>query len=299
MSDENEAVDTCCCCASCGIAEIDDITLMSCDGCDLVRYCSDECREDHKSVHEEECKKRAAEVRDELLFKQPENNHLGDCPICSLPMPLNTEKTCMHSCCSKVICLGCDHANVQREKEMRLQNKCAFCRKPIPKTKEEREQRRRKRVEANDPVAIYHEGEEQYWEGDYSRAFKYFAKAAELGDAMAHYRLSTMYNQGYGVEQNEGKEIHHLEEAAIGGHPKARYNLGGHEFINGNAERMVKHLIIAATLGHDDAIKALIAAFKDGQISKETLASALRAHKAAVDATKSPQRVTAERIFLK
>ena len=25
MSDENEAVDTCCCCASCGIAEIDDM----------------------------------------------------------------------------------------------------------------------------------------------------------------------------------------------------------------------------------------------------------------------------------
>ena len=45
------------CCAACGIAEIDDIELKECDGCDLVRYCSDDCREDHKSEHEEDCKK--------------------------------------------------------------------------------------------------------------------------------------------------------------------------------------------------------------------------------------------------
>ena len=37
MSEENEAVDTSCC-ASCGIAEIDDIKLKDCDGCDLVKY---------------------------------------------------------------------------------------------------------------------------------------------------------------------------------------------------------------------------------------------------------------------
>lgn len=61
-----------CCCASCGIAEIDDVKLMDCDDCDLVRYCSDECQRDQKSEHEEECKKRAAELRDELSFKQPE-----------------------------------------------------------------------------------------------------------------------------------------------------------------------------------------------------------------------------------
>ena len=69
------------CCACCGIAEIDDIKLMKdCDDCDLVKYCSGECKGNHKSEHEEECKKRAAELRDELLFKQPEGNHWGDCP---------------------------------------------------------------------------------------------------------------------------------------------------------------------------------------------------------------------------
>jgi hypothetical protein len=38
------------------------------------------------------CKKRAAELRDEILFKQPENTHLGDCPICFLPLSLDLEK---------------------------------------------------------------------------------------------------------------------------------------------------------------------------------------------------------------
>ena len=35
--EESEAVVTCSCCASCGIAEIDDIKLKDCDDCDLVK----------------------------------------------------------------------------------------------------------------------------------------------------------------------------------------------------------------------------------------------------------------------
>ena len=68
-------------CASCGVAEVDDIKSKECSACDLVRYCSDACRDDHKSEHEESCKIRAAKLRDELLFKQPESTHQGDCPI--------------------------------------------------------------------------------------------------------------------------------------------------------------------------------------------------------------------------
>ena len=42
-------------CANCGIAEVDDIELEECDGCDLVKYCSDKCREEHREQHDEEC----------------------------------------------------------------------------------------------------------------------------------------------------------------------------------------------------------------------------------------------------
>ena len=281
-------------CACCGIAEIDDIKLVPCDDCDLVKYCSDECQENHRSEHEEECKKRAAELRDELLFKQPEGTHWGDCPICSLPLPFDKSKITSMSCCFKFVCDGCVYANRKREREMRLQHTCPFCREPAFITKEEADKLRIKRVEANDPNAMRYEGGLQYNKGEYSSAFEYYTKTAELGDAGAHNYLACMYHEGKGVEKDVGKYIHHLEEAAIGGHPIARYFLGMHEWEIGNVERAVTHFMIAATLGDDDSLEALMDMFKEGSVEKEDLAAALRAHKAAVDATKSPQRKTAE-----
>ncbi len=296
MSGDNEAVDTSCC-ASCGIAEIDDIKLVPCDGCDLVRYCSDACREEHKSEHEEACKKRAAELRDELLFKQPESTHMGDCPICCLPLPLDVAKSRMMACCSKVICRGCCYADVVRQMEGRLQRTCPFCREPVPDTMEEGEKQNMIRIKANDPVALINQGGEKYSKGDYRTAFEYWSKAAELGDADAHFKVAGMYDHGKGVGKDAGKEIYHLEESAIGGHPDARYNLGFVERSNGNYERAVKHWLIAAAQGEDESIKMLMKVFKKGLVEKADLAAALWAHQAAVDATKSPQRLEAEEYY--
>ena len=63
-------------------------------------------------AYEEECKKRAAESRDKILFRQPESSHLGDCPICLIPLS---------TCCCKIICDGCDYANKMREDENGLE----------------------------------------------------------------------------------------------------------------------------------------------------------------------------------
>eukprot|EP00984_Skeletonema_dohrnii_P005055 scaffold1780_cov90-Skeletonema_dohrnii-CCMP3373.AAC.7 len=291
----NEAIDVkMMSCASCGKSEVDEVKLKECDDCDLVRYCSDECQENHAIQHEEHCKKRAAELRDELLFRQPDSSYLGDCPICCLPLSLDPTKSTMYNCCSKVICIGCAYTNQMREIERKLSFKCPFCREPAP-TKLERDKRRMKRIEVNDPVALCREGIEQYGEGNYERSFEYMMKAAELGDVEAHYKLSLLYYSGQGVEEDMGKKIHHLEEAAIGGHPYARYTLGCDEWNNNNnAERAVKHWIIGATQGGDDSINNLMFAFKQGHVSKDDLAAALRAHQVAVDATKSPQREAVE-----
>ena len=294
MSEEKEAVDTCC--ASCGIAQNDDIKLRKCTACYLVKYCSIKCQKDHRKQHKRDCKKRAAELRDEILFKQPEGSHYGDCPICCLPLSLDPQKSSMWGCCGKVICNGCRYANTLRETDQRLTLKCPFCREPLP-SEEEACKQNMKRVEANDPVVIRHEGGVKYKQGDYQGAFNYYKKAAELGDVAAHFSLADLYHCGHGVEKDKGKVIHHIEEAAIGGHPEARRNLGVHEWNNGNYDRAVKHFIIAATQGEDDSIKALMNAFKGGFVSKEDLDATLRAHKAAVDATKSPQRHAAEKIY--
>jgi hypothetical protein len=59
---------------------------------------------------------------------------------------------------------------------------------------------------------------------------------------------------------------------------------------NGRIKRAGKHFIIAANLGYDDSLKKLRECYAMGVVQKEDFAAALRAHQAAVDATKSPQR---------
>ena len=165
MSQE-EAVDTTkTCCANCGIAEVDDVVLEECNGCKLVRYCSDNCKEWHREEHEEECKKR----HDEVLFMQPESCNLGDCPICFLPLPLERRNSTLMPCCGKEICSGCVYAKMMREEEQELERKCPFCR--TPHDEGEDHERIMKRVEAGDLLTMCHYALTIYKKGDYDRQF--------------------------------------------------------------------------------------------------------------------------------
>jgi tetratricopeptide (TPR) repeat protein len=277
------------CCACCGKAAVDDVKLKKCS-CNLVRYCSVECQKKHRTLHKKACKKRLAELLDDRLFRQPDVIHHGECPICCLALPLDEEKSFMNSCCCKYICDGCCHANKQREAEQRQENKCPYCREPLPTSQEEMDQNLMKRVKANDPVAMFKMGVKCEEEGDYEGAIQYWTKAATLGDMMAHFNLSIMYQLGKCVEEDNKKRVYHLEEAAIGGHPMARYNLGCVEWESERYNRAMQHFIIAAKLGLDEALEHVKKCFQGGVVSKEDYASTLRGHQAAIDATKSKQR---------
>jgi TPR repeat protein len=61
------------------------------------------------------------------------------------------------------------------------------------------------------------------------------------------YNLSVIYGEGKGVEKDLKKQLYHLEEAAIGGHRDARFNLGNREGRNGRYVRAIRHYIIAAS----------------------------------------------------
>ena len=280
-------------CASCGAAEGDDIKLKKCTACHLVRYCSVKCQEDHRSTHEEECKKRVAELHDRILFKQPESTHLGDCPICCLPLSSDIGKSVLASCCSKRICDGCNFANKRRELEGRLEHKCPFCRKSLPTTLEEIVEQLMKRVEANDPVAMREMGLKASHEGDYKSALEYGTRAVALGDTEAHYNLSFLYRDGKGVDMDKKKELHHLTEAAIAGHSDARRNLGFYERKNGHYDRAAKHWIISAKLGHHASLKCVTELFNSGHVSRDDFDAAFRGYQIAINATKSPQRAEA------
>ena len=293
---ENEGSATVCC-ANCGVVAVDEIVLKPFPHCDLVHYCSKKCQQDHRELHEERCKQRAAELRDEILFQQPENSHLGDCPICFLPMPLPPRLSKIEVCCGKLLCIGCCHANILCERERGGEEKCPFCRTISPKSDKEHTKRLLRRAEANDPVALQHLGQLRYDEEDYENAFRCYTRAAEEGDVNASFRLGSMYWEGKFVEMNMAKCISHFETAAIRGHDMARYMLGGCEWVMERFDRAVKHWVISASLGDNESIKRLTECYKEGHVSKDNFASALRAHQAAADAMKSPQREAAEIYF--
>eukprot|EP00986_Skeletonema_menzelii_P010381 scaffold5064_cov137-Skeletonema_menzelii.AAC.1 len=261
-------------CASCGIkGDDDDVKLKHCTACYLVKYCGVECQRKHRGQHKRACKKRAAELKDELLFKQPDSTHLGDCLICLLPIPFPTiqdtlVRSTLYQCCGKLVCNGCVYANMLREIEGGLRNKCPFCRHKFPHTVAEVDQSLMKRAEANDPFALMSVGGLRFRSGDYATAIEYWEKAASLGDIESHFHLSCMYEEERGVEKDTRKYIHHAEQAAIEG--SEAYH-------------------IAANLGDDKAIQALKVFYAGGLVSKDDFAAALRAHQAAVDAMKSPQ----------
>ena len=295
MSSEAETIDDTSMCASCGVAEGGDIKLRNCTACHLVRYCGVKCQKEHKPQHKRACKKRAAELRDEILFKQPESSHMGDCPICCLPLSIGNNKTStLMTCCSNMICIGCSYTNAMREIRGSLDQRCPFCRHLMPKTLEDAGKDKMRRVEANDPVALREVGKRLSREGDHESAVEYWTKASELGDLEAHYLISYSYLVGEGVQKDIKKAIYHAEQAAIGGHPGSRFNLGSNEYQSGKFEKAIKHWIIAANLGYDTSLKKLRECYAEGFVSKEDFAAALRAHQAALDATKSPQREAAE-----
>ena len=267
-------------CASCGIAAIDNITLKKC-ACNLVKYCSVDCQKNHRPQHKKACRKRLTELRDKQLFEQPDISHMGECPLCCLPLPIDQEKSTMMGCCSKVICNGCNHANQKREEEAGLEERCPFCREPVPKSEEEADKNNMERVKKNDPVAMTQMGKQNEKEGDFGKALEYWTKAAELGDVDAHCGLGMLYAYGKGVEEDLKKAVYQYEQAAIGGHPQARGLLAGYEMKNGRFDRAVKHLIINANLGCDASLKAIKDLFVrgGGEGSKEDYAAALRGYR--------------------
>ena len=281
-------------CANCGKGEEAGINLKACTACKLVKYCNRDCQIAHRPQHKKECKKRAAELQDEKLFKQPPPSE--DCPICMLRLPIvGTGKTYM-VCCGKVICRGCAHAFQSRAvKAGRLKEDdiCPFCRSPFPESNEGMFKRYKKRVEQDDPIAMrylgfmYKDGENGLLQNR-AKALELWHRAGELGCAEAYYNIGNSYR--FGVEVDMKKATYYWEQAAIKGDAIARYNLGATDRNAGNIDRALKHFMIAVKDGSDSSLKIIKRMYKIGQATKDDYAKALRLYQEYLDEVKSDQR---------
>ena len=282
-------------CANCGKGEEDSKNLKKCSACLSVKYCSRDCQIAHRKQHKKECKKRAAEIYDEKLFKEVERE---DCPICMLPMPL--EGVSYKSCCSKRICEGCICAMALRAKgSMPL---CPFCREQSVPPGEEQIRLVEKHMKSGDVLAytnlaFYYANSEHGLTQDYQKANELWLKAGELGCAEAYFNLGQSHHEGKGVESDIKKAQYYWELAAMGGDIQARHNLGCLEGQAGKVERAIKHWIIAARVGCKDSLATIKKGYMNREITKDEYASTLRAHQKANDAAKSEARDKATEII--
>jgi len=282
-------------CVNCGRGEEESDKLKACTACKLVKYCNRECQIAHRPQHKKECRKRAAELHDEKLFKQPPPKE--DCPICLLLIPTFRTGGKYMSCCGKTICTGCAVAPVYDNQGNRVDNeKCPFCRTPWPTSDEEDVRRYKIRVEANDAEAMYNMGC-YYRKGifglpqDRAKALEFWHQAAELGHATAYNNIgSAYYNNGEGVEVDKKKAGHYYELAAMKGNIIARHNLGLNEIRAGNIDRALKHLMIAVDAGFADSLEKIQQLYSIGSATKDDYTKALQSYQAYLGEIKSRQR---------
>ena len=277
-------------CANCGKGEESAGDLKACTACKMIKYCNRDCQIAHRPQHKKACKKRAAELHDEKLFKQPPHNE--DCPICMLLLPSLDTGSKYKTCCGKMICSGCIHAVKIRDGGVGL---CPFCRTPAPDTDEEVVEWAKKRIELGDADAMYGLGC-CYAEGDdgltqdHAKASELWHRAAELGNAKSYYNIGNAYYFGNGLERNKKKAVHYCEVAAMGGDLVARHNLGVLEGRSGNMDRALKHYMIAAGSGYSGSLENIKEMFIKGHVTKEDYSRALRVYQARLNEIKSPQR---------
>jgi len=284
-------------CANCGKGEEVGSDLKTCTACKSVKYCSRDCQIAHRPQHKKECKKRAKELHDEKLFKQPPPKE--DCPICMIRLPILESGRMFMACCGKMICIGCIHAPVYDDQGNEVVEKaCAFCRSPVSTSITDDQELIRqfeKRTELNDSYAIYSMGC-KYAEGmlglpqDYGKALEQWHQAAGLGNSEAYYNIGIAYDNGDGVERDETKAAYYYELAAIRGDPYARANLGVKSLQKGNMDRALKHFMIAARDGGHDSLKNIKLFYSHGCTTKDDYAKALRSYQAYLDEIKSEQR---------
>ena len=246
-----------------------------------------------------------------------------ECVLCCYPFPLKLAGSVYHECCGEVICWGCIIAqkrtliigtNVMKpiagskgeelefKKILSSKNSmvCPFCRTKVPRNSKEHLKRLWERIdEYNDPKAMNKMGVD-YMQGNHGlsknlkKAEELFQRSYDLDNPSAANNLFVLHRDHV---PDEARMIPYAEEGARRGELTCMHALAKRAAQSGNLEEAVQHLMMAACSGHDLAMQNLMKFYGNKLLSKEDLATTLRAHKAANDAGKSEPREYAQRYY--
>jgi len=180
---------------------------------------------------------------------------------------------------------------------------CPFCRTPTPSSGEEHVKLLNKLMDKGNGEAFYALGS-CYNEGDLdlprdmAKANKLWLKAGELGSAEAYYNLGNSYANGNGIEVDTKKAQHYYELASMKGDLDARRNLGVLEGNAGNHHRAMKHFSLGARAGDEKSLHNVKTGFKEGIVTKDEFANALRVHHERQKEMNSDMRDKAAQAFV-
>ena len=245
-------------------------------------------------------------ITDEELFGKDIQCYLGECPVCMLALSPDEFQRVFMSCCMTKICNGCFVASALSDMKAGRNKLCFFCRAPIPfegpdGNKETLAQLQR-RADAGDADAHYALGQ-WYDSGERGllrnrkRAIALWEEAAKLGSVEAHIHLGYAHEEGDGVKRDTTKALYHFQVAAIGGHFRARHNLGAIEYNEGRMESALKHWMISSKMGWENSLKGIQAMYVGGHAAKDDYAQALLGYQDATEEIQSAQRAEADEFY--
>ena len=251
----------------------------------------------------------------------PPHDECDECVLCCYPLPLQLNDSIYKSCCGETICLGCVVAqkrtliigtNVKKpikgskeeEREfmtMLLSEQtcvCPFCRTGVPENDTEFLERLYKQIgEYKDPKAmnmmgIFYLKGEQGLSKDLKKAEEVFKQAYDLDDPVAAWNLVHLYSE---YIPDEDLKMKYAEEGAKRGNLYCMNTLAIRAAQSGNHEEAKRQFMTAACSGNDEAMENVMLCYRKKILSKDDLATTLRAHKTINDAGMSEPREYAMR----
>lgn len=237
---------------------------------------------------------------DELWKPHPPTD---DCPLCCVPLPLESTKRVYFPCCSMQVCYACSFEHHRSVKKLNREQTCAFCRAPSVDRALCLKQYE-KRLLKDDADAIMNLGM-LYLEGksvqkDEAKALSLVQRAADLGssNALTYLGRLCMKMEGMPGFYGNGKCRDYLEQASKKGSVDARMALAHLELRDGNVDLAIKHYCLAAEAGDKAALKEIRKQVYEKNLAESDLNRIVRAHNKARDEMNSEQRERYEAFML-